>query len=182
MTVVLPASRAFQLPAALLSQGFALRPETDADLPFLQALYASTRAEELARAIGWSDAQKAEFVRGQFAAQRHHYRTHFADADYDILEHRGAPAGRLYLETRATQLHVIDIVLIPQSRSKGVGTAILTALIEQARGEAKSVGIFVEKFNPALRLYQRLGFTPVRDTEIYLEMEWTAGSQAKVAQ
>ena len=51
---------AFALPAALLSQGFALRPETEADLPFLMQLYASTRAEELA-AVPWSAEQKAAF-------------------------------------------------------------------------------------------------------------------------
>ena len=44
---------AFALPAALLSQGFALRPETEADTVFLMRLYASTREEELAQAP-WS--------------------------------------------------------------------------------------------------------------------------------
>ena len=34
-----------------------------------------------------------------------------------------------------------------------------------------AAGIFVEKFNPALRLYQRLGFTEVRDVGVYFEME-----------
>jgi hypothetical protein len=47
---------AFTLPAALVSQGFALRPETDADIPFLMRLYASTRADELAP-IPWTDEQ-----------------------------------------------------------------------------------------------------------------------------
>jgi hypothetical protein len=65
---------AFRLPAALLSQGFALRPETEADTDFLMRLYASTREEELAQAP-WSAEQKQEFVAGQFRAQRHHYRT-----------------------------------------------------------------------------------------------------------
>src|SRR5256885_17004518 len=36
------------LPATLVDQGFALRPETEADVPFLRRLYASTRWEELA--------------------------------------------------------------------------------------------------------------------------------------
>jgi ribosomal protein S18 acetylase RimI-like enzyme len=30
----------------------------------------------------------------------------------------------------------------------------------------------VEKFNPALRLYRRLGFTEIGDHGVYWEMEW----------
>jgi hypothetical protein len=29
----------------------------------------------------------------------------------------------------------------------------------------------VEKFNPAMRLYERLGFRPVQDRDIYILME-----------
>ena len=40
----------------------------------------------------------------------------------------------------------------------------------------------VEKYNPALQLYRRLGFTDVADHEVYLEMEWRPqGDQLNVA-
>ena len=32
--------------------------------------------------------------------------------------------------------------------------------------------IHVERFNPALRLYERLGFHPIADRGVYLFMEW----------
>ncbi len=63
---------AFALPAALLSQGFALRPETDADIPFLIALYASTREEELA-SVPWSAEQKQRSWRAN-STQHSYYR------------------------------------------------------------------------------------------------------------
>jgi predicted GNAT family acetyltransferase len=47
-----------------------------------------------------------------------------------------------------------------------LGTTLLRALHESARAEAKSVTIFVEQFNPALRLYRRLGFTEIADHEV----------------
>jgi ribosomal protein S18 acetylase RimI-like enzyme len=178
---ILSTPQAFELPAALLSQGYTLRPEADADIPFLQQLYASTRAYELSLASGWSEEQKRDFVLGQFAAQRHHYRTHFPHSAYAMIEHHGVRIGRLYLDDRPDSLHVLDIVLAPETRGKGLGTAILEALIDAASARSKTVGIFVEKFNPALRLYQRLGFEPVADSEVYLEMEWRP-DQAKVAQ
>ena len=162
---------AFRLPAALLSQGFALRPETEADTDFLMRLYASTREEELAQAP-WSAEQKQEFVAGQFRAQRHHYRTYFGDAAFDVLEQNGEPAGRLYLQVRQTQLHIMDITLMPPWRGRGTGTAILQALQAAGRAHRKGVGIMVEKYNPAMRLYRRLGFVDLADHGVYLEMEW----------
>src|SRR4051812_8492249 len=65
---------AFQLPAALLSLGYTLRPETEDDTPFLFRVYASTREQELAQAVGWSAEQKLAFLTQQFQAQRQHYR------------------------------------------------------------------------------------------------------------
>jgi ribosomal protein S18 acetylase RimI-like enzyme len=160
----------FQLPAALLSQGFVLRPETDDDLPFLMRLYGSTREPELAM-TGWPAEQKQAFIAQQFQAQRHHYRTFISNCRFDVLECRGEPIGRLYLETRQTQLNVVDIALLPTWRGKGIGTTILEALIKTAGQTERGVGIFVEKYNPALRLYRRLGFLEIQDTGIYYEME-----------
>lgn len=160
----------FQLPAALVAKGFALRPETDDDLPFLLRLYASTREQELA-SVPWSPEQKQAFLTQQFQAQRHHYRTHIPLCRFEVLEHGGEAIGRLYLEPRQTQLHIVDIALLPDWRGRGIGTAILQALIDTAAETGRGVGIFVEKFNPALRLYRRLGFGEIQDTGIYLEME-----------
>jgi ribosomal protein S18 acetylase RimI-like enzyme len=166
-----PAPPAFDLPAALLSQGFALRPETDTDIPFLMALYASTREPELV-GVPWSGEQKQAFLASQFQAQRHHYRKYFPHCAFDVIEQNSEPAGRLYLDVRQTQLHIIDIALMPAWRGRGIGTAILEALQAAGGARGKGVGIMVEKFNPAMRLYQRLGFIAVADHEVYLEMEW----------
>lgn len=159
----------FDLPATLVAQGFSLRPETDADVPFAMRLYASTREEELAQ-VGWSDEQKSLFLAQQFTAQRHHYKTQMV-CDFHVIEHHGEPVGRLYLEGRQTIVSIVDIALMPGARGQGTGRVIIEALIEAAAQTGLGVGIFVEKFNPALRLYQRLGFTMVRELEVYLEME-----------
>jgi ribosomal protein S18 acetylase RimI-like enzyme len=161
----------FDLPAALVAQGYSLRPETDADVPFAMRLYASTREEELAQ-VEWNAEQKSLFLAQQFTAQRHHYKTQM-DCAFALIEHHGAPVGRLYLEQRQTQLYIVDIALTPEARGQGVGGMIIEALIVTAAETRRGVGIFVEKYNPALRLYQRLGFTVIRELEIYLEMEKT---------
>lgn len=163
--------RLFVLPQVLQSQGYAQRPETDADIPFLLRLYASTREDEIA-SIPWSTEQKAAFLTQQFHAQRRYYRGYSNPCSFDVLEQNGTPIGRLYLEARQANLHLIDIALMPASRRHGLGAAILDSLQEAARATGKGVSTFVEKFNPALRLYRRRGFQEVADHGVYLEMEW----------
>lgn len=163
---------AFRLPESLSAQGLSLRPETDADLPFLMQVFASTRAEELAR-IPWAEDEKRAFLVHQFSAQRKHYRAYFPDAAYDVLERNGTPIGRLYIDERQTRVHILDISLMPDRRGGGVGTAIIGALQDYARVRSKGADIFVERINPAKSLYDRMGFKVVREEDIYLEMDWT---------
>jgi ribosomal protein S18 acetylase RimI-like enzyme len=168
----LDASVVLALPAALAAQGFKLRPETDADLPFLRRLYISTRWEELAPVIDWTEAQKVAFLESQFALQRQHYRTYYPLTDFAVLEKDAAPAGRLYVNRQATKLHVIDIALLPEWRGHGTGTALMNVVCAEARVTNKKVSLAVEKFNPAQRLYRRLGFREVADEGVYWIMEW----------
>lgn len=161
----------FALPAALVAQGYGVRPERDDDVAFLQRLYASTRARELAM-MSWPEPQKNAFVLQQFGAQRHHYRTHFADSAFDVILHDDRPVGRLYLQRRAACYHVIDIALLPERCGQGLGTALFHALFAMARAEKVGVDLSVERFNPAQALYRRLGFVAVDVGDAYLAMEW----------
>jgi ribosomal protein S18 acetylase RimI-like enzyme len=166
------------MPAALAKQGFLLRPEAEADLPFLFQLYVSTRWDELAPLTDWSDAHKIAFLESQFAAQRHHYLLHYANAGFDILEERGTPVGRLYVDRQERTLLVVDIALLPQWRNRGIGRALMEALFAEARLVGKEVSISVEKFNPAARLYRRLGFLPYAEDDVYWFMYWNPQPQA----
>lgn len=170
-------SPAFTLSAALLAQGFVLRPETEADIPFLLQLFASTREEELA-SWPWSAEQKAAFLAQQFQAQRYHYRNFIAGCTFDVIEHNGKPAGRLYLQAQPSCLHIVDVALLPAWRGHGLGAALLEGLQAAGRVRGKGVSTFVEKFNPALRLYRRFGFAEIADHGVYLEMEWRPESRA----
>jgi ribosomal protein S18 acetylase RimI-like enzyme len=148
--------------------GFAVsyRPFTGDDLPFVTELYASTRRGEVAT-TGWPPEMQEAFLAQQAAAQHSHYSLHFADAEWLIIEHDGRPIGRLYVEDLPSDRHIIDIALVPDSRGRGIGGAILEDVLEQARGLGKGVTIHVEKNNPARSLYARLGFELVEDLGIY---------------
>lgn len=174
------APRAFAWPAGLSGLGLERRPETETDLGFLVELYASTRREELA-AAGWSAEAMDGFLRSQFDLQRHHYRTYFPACEFDVLELHGEPIGRLYLDRQERSFHIIDIVLLPPWRGRGFGGAIVAALKQAAAASGQGLSIMVEQYNPARRLYERMGLEVVADHGVYLEMLWRPESQLKTA-
>ncbi len=151
---------------------FSLRPETPADREFFFQVYASTRAEELAQ-VGWDDPQKQAFLRMQFEAQDRYYREHYPGYEFQVIQAGGQPAGRLYLHRRPDEIRIMDISLLPEFRRQGIGTGVLRALLAEAQDKALPVTIHVERFNPALRLYARLGFQQVDDRGVYWFLRWT---------
>ena len=134
-----------------------LRPVLEADRPFLFELYFSTRQAELAQAP-WTAVQKHAFVEMQFAAQTEGYRTTHPDAAHEIISVEERAVGRLYLDRRAGYLHILDITIDPESRNAGIGSAVLKGILAEADRSGKSVSIYVERFNPSLRLFDRLDF------------------------
>jgi ribosomal protein S18 acetylase RimI-like enzyme len=154
-----------------LSDQISFRPETLEDEAFLAKLYATTRDIEMAL-TGWDAAQQEAFLRMQFQFQTTHYRQHYGDALFQIILRDNAPIGRIYLHYGPSQIRLMDIALLPEYRRSGIGSSILENLLREAAQLGKPVTLHVERFNPALRLYERLGFRMIEDLGINLYMEW----------
>lgn len=159
------------LPEELIGRDVRLRPETPADNPFLERLYIDVRWEEVLR-TQWPEEVRIAFLRDQFRLQRLHYLKHYFDADFSVLTVEGEPAGRMYLHYSPDEIRIVDISLLSAFRGKGIGTALLTSVLNFAGTQAKKVSIHVEKFNPAQHLYLRLGFREAGETGPYWLMEW----------
>jgi ribosomal protein S18 acetylase RimI-like enzyme len=147
-----------------------LRAVRESDDPFLFELYASTRASELALAP-WTDAQKQAFLQMQFAAQKSSYAQQYPAAQHHMICLEEEPVGRLYLDRSSDRFHILDITIAPQSRNKGIGSAVLEEILREAHDARKSTTIYVEDFNPSVRLFERLGFLRalVKDFQILLQ-------------
>lgn len=147
------------------------RPETDQDAEFLYRLYASSREQEM-QVVPWTDEQKEEFLRSQFQAQTLHYKKNYTEADYSIILLDGQAAGRLYLHQEPNDIRIMDIIVAPEHRRSGIGTMLLQEILDRARAAGHSVSIHVEQYNPALHLYERLGFRIIDTNGVYNLMEW----------
>jgi ribosomal protein S18 acetylase RimI-like enzyme len=121
--------------------------------------------------VSWDDAQREAFLRSQFDAQDVWWHEHYAEASFEVVLVDGEPAGRLYVHRGETEIRIVDIALLPEYRGDGIGTRLLHELLIEADAAGKSVTIHVERLNPALRLYERLGFSLAEDKGVYLFLE-----------
>ncbi len=149
-----------------------LRPIADADLDLLYRVYADTRADELAQ-TNWDDAHRSAFLRQQFDAQHQHYMQHYASASFDLIQLNGEAVGRLYVARWANEMRIVDIALLGAYRGHGIGEALLKDILAEGQRRGVPVTIHVERFNPALRLYERLGFRMAEDKGVYLFLQWS---------
>lgn len=109
----------------------------------------------------------------QFAAQFEHYRIHYPTCERNIIVRDGRPVGRLWIDEWRDQIRLVDIALVSECRRSGIGSMLLRPVMERGAAVGKPVTIHVEAFNPALRLYRRLGFEQVDTNGVYFLMRWT---------
>ena len=140
-----------------------LRPETADDEPLLYELYRNLRAAEVA-AFGWDAAQQDAFLKMQFKARQQQYDFQYADGEHGIVVEEGRGIGRLLVLRSESEIRLVDIALLPGRQGSGIGSRLIQRLLDEGDGAGKPVTLHVEKDNPALRLYERMGFVKVRET------------------
>ncbi len=148
-----------------------LHPALDEDEVLLFQVYASTRADEM-KLVDWTPEQKLAFLQMQYNAQRTHYQTYYPAATWHVIRRDDVPIGRLIVHRSPDDIELMDIALLPEYRKAGIGTALIRELQDEAAETGRVVRLYVETFNPALRLYERLGFRPLAESGFYLEMVW----------
>ena len=147
-----------------------LRSITDNDSEFLYQVYRSTREEEMAL-TGWTEEEIEHFLRMQFKFQNASYFKDYHNATFDIILYNNIPVGRFYVDRGKNEIRIIDIALLPQYRRKGIGSQILKDLLEEAKQQQGLLSLHVEYNNPAMILYEKLGFEKKELVGVYYLME-----------
>jgi ribosomal protein S18 acetylase RimI-like enzyme len=153
-----------------------LRPEEPADADFRYRLFCDSRLPEWYQ-VELDPGLREQLMRHQFAAQTMTYRQRFPRARHDIIELAGERIGRIVVDRPGDQVHIVDHAIVPEKRNQGIGTTIMRALMDEAARAALPVRLKVASSNdPSLRLYLRLGFVPIAEVPMYIELEWRAGA------
>ncbi|HZP46979.1 MAG TPA: GNAT family N-acetyltransferase [Vicinamibacterales bacterium] len=133
---------------------FTLRPATEDDFPFMR----DTKLDGLepyVRALwGWNRSEQERKARDEFDP-----------AGRWIVVWDGVDAGYVHIERQADVVTLAGIYLVPPMRRRGLGAAVIQRVMDGARAEGKPVALRVLKPNPARRLYERLGFRVVGETQ-----------------
>jgi ribosomal protein S18 acetylase RimI-like enzyme len=140
----------------------------------LKHIYRSTRAHELVL-TNWSEVEKQLFIDHQFSAQHAYYQKIYPQAYNFFVYFDGIIVGRLYINLflNNNEVRIVDISLKEAYRGQLIGTTLLRSLQKMVSLQYESLSIHVEHFNPAMKLYERLGFKIVGHfNEVYKLMRW----------
>lgn len=169
-----------------LPSGISIRSLTPADQPLLwdmlyHALFVPAGAAPLPREIV-QQPEIARYVAGWgrpgdmgFAALDAGGGQAIAAAWSRLLT--GANRGYGYVDDSTPEL---SVAVRPGWRGQGIGTALLAHLLGAAQPHYPAISLSVARGNPAVRLYQRLGFAVVRADGESLTMVKKLGGGAPI--
>lgn len=104
--------------------------------------------------------------------QRERHNREFASHDFHIIQFRGTDVGFFITSCTSDRLKINQIFVLPEYQGRGIGSACMTRITDNANLEQRSVVLQVLKVNTrGIALYQRLGFTIVGEDSIYFQME-----------
>jgi ribosomal protein S18 acetylase RimI-like enzyme len=150
---------------------YRLRPATADDVEFLaDVVVEATRAQRRLP----NDFDERQWRQGFCEWTMEQVRGQVPDNTASVVEVGSESVGRLRISRTADCIELCGIQLLPEFQRHGIGTAI----IENLKAEAAVVGIpldlCVEKDNPdARRLYERLDFVQVGETEQECKLRWS---------
>jgi ribosomal protein S18 acetylase RimI-like enzyme len=145
------------------SPAYQLRPAERADADFLWQLRQAAMRETVEKNWGkWDDTEQRQFFdRG------------FVPRQTAVILVDGRPVGRLDVNRSRMEFFLGIIELLPEVQGRGLGSAVIRDLLEEARAEQVPVRLQLIKSNTAaLRLYERLGFKRSGETTTHQLMLW----------
>lgn len=138
-----------------------LRPAAEDDWPFIKVVYFGTHRWLIEQLFGWrgDEFEHARFYRALDLAAT------------SIIAVDGKDAGFLMVRREPEAIYLKQIYIDSPWQNKGIGSLLIRQLIEEARAHKKPLRLSTAKINPAIRLYERLGFLVVSESQYKVEME-----------
>lgn len=130
-----------------------LRPARPEDFGYCARLYVEAMEKIIKQTNLNMDAQAAGFRRQWEVTQ------------VRIITLDGTQSGWLQSFVKEDALFLGQLFVEAALRGRGIGTEVVKALIEEAARAGRGMTLGVVKTNPALRLYERLGFRVTHDDE-----------------
>jgi ribosomal protein S18 acetylase RimI-like enzyme len=148
-----------------------LRPESPADEALVRRLILETVAEELG-ASAWPEPMRGHLLGIQYTARRHSHCANHPAAASHVIQADGVAVGWALVNTMPHEVRIVEIMILPEWRGSGIGTAVLNEILFTAARARKPVRLNVNVMNQrAIRLYARLGFRKIAQDAVQYLME-----------
>ena len=129
----------------------ALRPATPADSEFCFQLHKAAMGGYITAIWGWDEQRQRDSHARSFNPRR-----------WQIITADGTDIGMIDVEYRPAEIYLSRIEISPDHQGHGIGTRLVSALIDEARQKGQDLVLDVLTVNHrAQALYQRLGMTEV---------------------
>ena len=155
-----------------LRSGASHRPRQPADEAFLRDLFVADRLPGFLEG-GLTEPVARDLLADQFRLQSTAYAQTYATLDDRVLLAAGAPVGRCLVAQEPDHLVLVDLLVHPDHRGRGIGTAALRRVQARARNARVRVELSVVPGNPAQQLYEREGFRPSGLRDDRVRMCWS---------
>jgi ribosomal protein S18 acetylase RimI-like enzyme len=127
----------------------ALRPATSADSEFCFQLHKAAMGGYITAIWGWDEQRQRDSHTRSFNPRR-----------WQIITADGTDIGMIDVEYRPAEIYLSRIEISPDHQGHGIGTRLVSALIDEARQNGQDLVLDVLTVNHrAQALYQRLGMT-----------------------
>jgi len=160
----------------ILPPGFSLRLAGPDDEHFLRALFCSMRTE--LTLLPLPPAQLEQLIRQQYEWQQKSYASQYPDAENWIIGVHSGAVGKIMLHSSASLVHIIDFIIAPDWRRRGVGSTILGALKNNVGAKSGILRLSVDRQNvQAKRLYLQQGFVVSQTSDTHEQLVWSLINQ-----
>ena len=128
-----------------------LRAATPTDSEFCFQLHKAAMGDYITAIWGWDEQRQRDFHARSFNPGR-----------WQIITAAGTDIGMIDVEYRPAEIYLSRIEIHPSHQGDGIGTRLISALIDEARQNDQDLVLEVLTVNHrAQALYQRLGMTEV---------------------
>lgn len=148
---------------SLRIEDFTLRQARQSDYAFAERLYIDCMKPLLLELEAWNETELLSNFRGYYNVE-----------EAQIVSLDGADVGWLQVSEDEQAIHLDQLYLLEGLRSRGIGSHLIRELCDAAMAKEKPVQLLLLRNNPALSLYQRLGFKIVGQEGHKLHMRWDA--------
>jgi GNAT superfamily N-acetyltransferase len=140
---------------------FTLRPANPDDAPLFYKLTDLTMREFILTTWGRWDEDRVQ-------SESH---ANSQSPNTQIIQIDRLPVGVLHVARSPTQIELEQIYLLPNYQRSGIGTALISQLIEEADRSSLPIRLRVLVVNPAKQFYESFGFVVTEATPEFFLME-----------